>query len=76
MAGVAKGAGEWKIFKFITFSPAAAWAMIRKRIWWLYVQSATKKFIGNGIRLQARGILWRGSILSIRKSSHALPARP
>jgi len=32
MAGDANGAGEWKIFKSITFSRGADWAMIRLRI--------------------------------------------
>jgi hypothetical protein len=32
MAGVANGAGEWKIFKFITFSRGADWAMTLPKI--------------------------------------------
>jgi hypothetical protein len=32
MVGVANGAGAWKIFKSITFSHEADWAMIRPRI--------------------------------------------
>jgi hypothetical protein len=32
MAGVANGAGEWKIFKSITFSHEADWGMMLPRI--------------------------------------------
>jgi hypothetical protein len=32
-AGVANRAGGWKVFKFTTFSGAAAWVRMRKRIW-------------------------------------------
>ena len=45
MAGVANCVGGLKVFKSITFSPEADWAMTRMKIWWLSVLGATKKFI-------------------------------
>ena len=45
MAGVANGAGEQRVFKSITFSREADWAMTRMKIWWLFALGATKKLI-------------------------------
>jgi hypothetical protein len=43
MAGVVSHAGEWRIFKSITFSRAAVWVMTLSRIWSPFVLGATKK---------------------------------
>jgi hypothetical protein len=37
--------GGLKVFKSITFSPGADWAMTLMKIWWLFVLGATKKLI-------------------------------
>ena len=47
MAGVVNRAGEWRIFKSITFSRGVDWAMTLLRIWWHFVLDATKKRIDN-----------------------------
>jgi hypothetical protein len=47
MAGDVNPAGAWKIFKSITFSRGATWAMMRPRILLLFVQNVTEKPIGN-----------------------------
>jgi hypothetical protein len=46
MAGVANGAGEWKIFKSTIFSGEAGWAMMLPRIWSLSARLVIKKPTG------------------------------
>jgi hypothetical protein len=46
MAGGVNPVDTWRIFKSITFSCGADWVMMQPRIWWLFVQGATKKLIG------------------------------
>ncbi len=52
-AGVANRAGAWKIFKSITFSREADWAMTLPRTWWHFVLDATEKPIDNDPRFAA-----------------------
>ena len=46
MAGDANHAGEWKVFKSITFSPGADWAMMLLRISSPSARRAIKKRMG------------------------------
>jgi hypothetical protein len=47
MAGAVNRAGEWRIFKSITFSRGVDWAMTLPRTWWHFVLDATEKRIDN-----------------------------
>ena len=47
MAGVTNRAGEWRIFKSITFSREVDWGMTLSRISSPSAHHATKKLIGN-----------------------------
>jgi len=53
MAGAANRVGVRRIFKSITFSREADWAMTLPRTWWHFVLDATDKPIDNDPRFAA-----------------------
>src|SRR6267143_918313 len=63
MAGVANRAGASRVFKFITSSPAAAWAMIRLGISSLFASSTTRTFTDMGMTRQTQVANVRNSLV-------------
>jgi hypothetical protein len=47
IAGVANGAGAWRVFRFITFSHEADWVMTQPRIWLPSVPFVTRLLTDN-----------------------------